>query len=34
MKNSIGAGLFSSAFGEDLGEFGNVKGIIDSSKLN
>ena len=35
VKNSIGAGLFSNAFGEDLGEFGNVeeRGIIDSSEI-
>ncbi|MBT05077.1 MAG: hypothetical protein CMA92_04850 [Euryarchaeota archaeon] len=35
VKNSIGAGLFSNAFGEDLGDFGNIeeRGIIDSSEI-
>ena len=35
VKNSIGAGLFSNAFGDDLGDFGNVeeRGIIDSSEI-
>ena len=35
VKNSIGAGLFSNAFDDDLGDFGNIeeRGIIDSAEI-